>query len=127
MPVINAIPAIEAELVNRGLRRVGILGTRVVMRSRLYGGVNAVDVVAPQGESFDATHNAYIAMAAAGQVNDQQRELLFSLFSPMEIGVNTCNPSFVAAHERAVGFAEKVERILVIFPTGIVGSDIRRE
>jgi aspartate racemase len=79
LPVINAIPAIEAELVNRGLRRVGLLGTRVVMQSRLYGGINAVDAVAPQGESFDVTHNAYVAMAAAGQADDQQRELLFSI------------------------------------------------
>jgi aspartate racemase len=77
LPVINAIPEIEAALVNRGLRRVGLLGTRVVMQSRLYGGVSAVEVVLPQGESFDATHNAYVAMAAAGKADDQQRELLF--------------------------------------------------
>jgi aspartate racemase len=79
LPVINAIPEIEAALVNRGLRRVGLLGTRVAMQSRLYGGVSAVEVVLPQGESFDATHNAYVAMAAAGQADDQQRELLFSV------------------------------------------------
>src|SRR5215468_6239832 len=79
LPVINAIPVIEAELVNRGLRRVGLLGTRVAMQSRLYGGINAVDVVLPQGESFDATHNAYVAMASDGQADDQQRELLFSV------------------------------------------------
>src|SRR5262249_25217246 len=79
LPVINAIPAIEAELINRGLRRVGILGTRVVMKSRLYGGVSAVEVVLPQGASFDATHNAYVGMAGAGQADDQQRELLFSV------------------------------------------------
>ncbi len=79
LPVINAVPEIEAELVNRGLRRVGLLGTRVVMQSRLYGGVSAVEVVLPQGESFDATHNAYVAMAAAGQADDQQCELLFSV------------------------------------------------
>jgi len=79
LPVINAIPEIEAALVNRGMRRVGLLGTHVVMQSRIYGGVSAVDVVLPQGESFDATHNAYVAMAAAGQADDQQRELLFSV------------------------------------------------
>ena len=79
LPVINAIPEIEAALVNRGLRRVGLLGTRVVMQSRLYGGVSAVEVVLPPGDSFDATHNAYVAMAAAGQADDQQRELLFSI------------------------------------------------
>src|SRR5262245_35593613 len=79
LPVINAIPEIEAELVNRGLRRVGLLGTRVVMQSRLYGGVSALEVVIPQGESLDATHDAYIAMATAAQADDQQRELLFSV------------------------------------------------
>jgi aspartate racemase len=79
LPVINAIPEIEAELVNRGLRRVGLLGTRVVMQSRLYGGVSAVEVVTPQGDNLDATHNAYIAMATAGQADDQERELLFSV------------------------------------------------
>jgi aspartate racemase len=79
LPVINAIPEIEAALVNRGLRRVGLLGTRVVMQSHLYGGVSAVEVVLPQGESLDATHNAYVAMATAGQADDQQRELLFSV------------------------------------------------
>ena len=79
LPVINAIPEIEAALVSRRLRRVGLLGTRVVMQSRLYGGVSAAEVVLPQGESFDATHDAYVAMAAAGQADDQQRELLFSV------------------------------------------------
>jgi aspartate racemase len=79
LPVINAIPEIEAELVKRGLRRVGLLGTRVVMQSRLYGAVSAVEVVMPQGDNLDATHNAYIAMASAGQAGDQQRELLFSV------------------------------------------------
>jgi aspartate racemase len=79
LPVINAIPEIEAALVNRGLRRVGLLGTRVVMQSRLYGGVSALEVVLPQGGSFDATHNAYVAMAAAGQADDQQSEQLFSV------------------------------------------------
>ena len=79
LPVINAIPEIEAALINRGLRRVGLLGTRVVMQSRIYGGVSAVDVVLPEGESLDATHNAYVAMATTGQADDQQRELLFSV------------------------------------------------
>src|SRR5262245_48860051 len=73
LPVINAIPEIEAALVNRGLRRVGLLGTRVAMQSRLYGGVSAVEVVLPQGESFDATRDAYVAMAAAGQALKKPR------------------------------------------------------
>jgi aspartate racemase len=110
LPVINAIPEIEAALVNRGLRRVGLLGTRVVMQSRIYGGVNAVDVVAPQGESFDATHNAYVAMAAAGQADDQQRELLFSVGNDLygkqgaEVVALAGTDLFIAFEGRDCGF-----------------------
>jgi len=78
LPVINAIPEIEAALVIRGLRRIGLLGARVVMQSRIYGGVSAVEVVLPQGESFDATHNAYVAMAAAGQADDPRVESFYN-------------------------------------------------
>ncbi len=79
LPVINAIPEIEAALVYRGLRRIGLLGTRVVMQSYLYGGLSAVEVVLPQGNSFDAAHDAYVAMAIASRADDRQRELLFSV------------------------------------------------
>ena len=79
LPIINAIPELEAELVRRRLRRVGLLGTRVVMNSRLYGGISSVDVVVPQGNSLDVTHNEYVAMATAGQATDQQRETFFSI------------------------------------------------
>jgi aspartate racemase len=83
LPVINAIPEVEAELVGRGLKRVGILGTRVVMNSRLYGGLAAVEVVVPPGVSFETTHDDYVALAAAGQVSDPQRERLFAIGSDL--------------------------------------------
>lgn len=79
LPVLSIIPALEAELVRRGLHRVGLLGTRVAMQSRIYGGIAAVDVVVPEGASFDATHDTYVAMAAAAQATDQQREVLFAI------------------------------------------------
>src|SRR5262245_37073591 len=110
LPVINAIPEIEAALVNRGLRRVGLLGTRVVMQSRLYGGVSAVEVVLPQGESFDATHNAYLAIATAGQADDQQRELLFSVGNDLcqkqgaEVGLLAVTDLFLAFEGSDCGF-----------------------
>ena len=79
LPVVSAIPALDAELLQRKLGRVGLLGTRVVMASRLYGGISATEVVVPAGDSFDATHDAYVAMATAGQATAQQRELLFAV------------------------------------------------
>lgn len=79
LPIINAISALEAELVQRKLRRVGLLGTRVVMASRLYGGIPEVEVVVPGGETFDATHDAYVAMATSGEATEEQREFFFAV------------------------------------------------
>ena len=83
LPIINAVLELEAEIVKRGLRRVGLLGTRVVMESRLYGGLSEVEVVLPKGPHFEATHNEYVAMATAGQATDHQREFFFSTGSQL--------------------------------------------
>lgn len=83
LPVVNAIPELAAELAQRGLRRVGLIGTRVVMASQLYGALSGLEVVVPAGESFDATHDAYVAMATAGQVTEQQRALFFAIGSEL--------------------------------------------
>lgn len=79
LPVLNAIPALARELVGRGVRRVGLLGTRLVMQSRVYGGLSALDVVVPPGDRLDATHDAYVAMATAGEVREEQREVFFAV------------------------------------------------
>src|SRR5258705_5226862 len=42
LPMINAIPAVGAAVARSKLRKVGILGTRTVMESRLYGGTSSV-------------------------------------------------------------------------------------
>jgi len=78
VPIVNAIPEVEAELVRRGLRCVGLLGTRVVMESRLYGGIPGIQVVVPKGADLDSTHSEYVAMATAGRATDRQREFFFS-------------------------------------------------
>jgi aspartate racemase len=79
LPIVDALPAIDAELVRRGVKRVGLIGTRAVMGSRLYGGLSAAEVVIPEGDAFGATHDAYVGMATAGQATDEQRELVFAV------------------------------------------------
>lgn len=83
LPIVNAIPELAAELTLRGLRRVGLIGSRVVMASRVYGALSGLEVVVPAGENLDATHDAYIAMATAGQVTEQQRSLFFAVGSEL--------------------------------------------
>jgi aspartate racemase len=79
LPIINALPAIDLALRRTNLRRVGLIGTRTVMDSRLYGRVSAVEFVLPQRESFERVHENYVAMADTARVTSEQRELFFAV------------------------------------------------
>ena len=78
LPVINVLPALDAELRRRRLTRVGVLGTAGVMQSRVYGGIASVTTVVPEGDSFEAVHRDYVAMAIAGRASEEQRTRLFA-------------------------------------------------
>lgn len=73
LPVIDMVEAVGAAAARRGLRRLGILGTRTVMESRFYGGIPGIAVIPPAGAALDAVHEAYVTMAASGVVTAQQR------------------------------------------------------
>jgi len=78
LPIINAIPALDSYFAQQNITNVGLLGTRSVMESRLYGGISSVKIVMPAGRDLDATHDNYVAMATSGQATDQQREFFLS-------------------------------------------------
>ena len=50
LQMLNAIPEVDAAIRRRGLKTVGILGTRMVMKTGLYGGISSAQVVVPEGE-----------------------------------------------------------------------------
>ncbi|HEV7545689.1 MAG TPA: aspartate/glutamate racemase family protein, partial [Reyranella sp.] len=77
LPILNAIPEIGAAVARRKLRKIGVIGTRTVMESRLYGGMPGVEIVAPEGAAMDQVHTAYIEMAGIGRVTDAQRRIFF--------------------------------------------------
>jgi len=79
LPLINLVPEMAAALVRRGIGRVGLIGTGTVMASKIYGALPDLEVVVPEGDAFDATHSAYVAMATAGRVTDDQRALFFTV------------------------------------------------
>ncbi len=73
LPVIDMLSAVSASVREQRLDRVGILGTRTVMETRFYGGIESAEVVPPPGPLLDEVHSAYVTMAAAGRVTDDQR------------------------------------------------------
>lgn len=78
LPLLNAIPAVDAAIRLRKLATVGIIGTRTVMETGLYGGITSARIVRPEGAALDEVHDAYITMAMAGHVTDGQRRVFFA-------------------------------------------------
>jgi aspartate racemase len=75
LPLISALPALESHFAAMGVSRVGVLGTKAVMDSKLYG-VASVEVIAPADREM--VHSQYVAIAAAGKATDAQRRFFES-------------------------------------------------
>jgi aspartate racemase len=73
LPIVDMISEVNRAIAQRAFGRIGILGTRTVMETRLYGSVSRVEVVPPSGQSLEDVHQAYVAMAASGIVTETQR------------------------------------------------------
>src|ERR1700751_3633968 len=69
-PVVDLISEVNRAVGQRAFKRIGILGTRTVMESRLYGGVSGVEIVPPRGQDLEDVRQAYVAMAASGIVTE---------------------------------------------------------
>jgi aspartate racemase len=79
LPILNALPEVDAAIKLRNLKAIGILGTRTVMETRLYGGISSAQIVLPDGDALDRVHKNYVEMAIAGRVTDAQRRVFFSV------------------------------------------------
>ena len=85
LPIVSILPALDAEFRARKLKRVGLLGSRVTMESRLFSGISSAEVLIPEGEQLDWVDREYMNMAVAGSVTGQQREQMF------KVGRELCN------------------------------------
>ena len=78
LPVLDAIPAVDSAVQQRGLRTIGILGNMTVMQSRLYGGISSAKIVLPEGDMLRQVHDSYRDMALEGRATDEKRRVFFS-------------------------------------------------
>jgi len=74
VPVVDLLDVVKIEMKRRGLTRVGLLGTRVVMESQFYGVLDGVEVI-PPADSLLEVHDAYVSMATAGIATPEHREV----------------------------------------------------
>lgn len=78
LPVVDMMSVLRASLEASGMKRVGLLGTRTVMATSMYGKLGALEVLAPEGEALDRVHEAYVQLATTGQPTDALIDVFFS-------------------------------------------------
>lgn len=76
LPLVSAVAPLDRFFVEKSLPVVGVLGTAVVMRTRLYGQLVHTRAVAPQ-DRVDEIGQSYQNMAVAGQCADATRRMFF--------------------------------------------------
>ena len=79
LPIISILPVLESEFRSRKLSRVGLLGNRVTMETKLFGGITSAEIILPQGQELNLVHDEYLKMAVSGSVTKRQRDLLFKV------------------------------------------------
>ncbi|MGX9855973.1 aspartate/glutamate racemase family protein [Limimaricola variabilis] len=75
LPLVSAVAPLDAFFATEGLSRVGLLGTRVVMRTRLYGQLERTQAVALDDE-IDRLGQLYQDLAVAGRCDTATRAAL---------------------------------------------------
>lgn len=75
LPLVSAVTPLDEYFVTQGIKSIGLLGTAVVMRTKLYGQLEQTKAIAPQ--DIAGTGQAYIDMALAGTCSDAQRAYFF--------------------------------------------------
>jgi aspartate racemase len=74
VPVIDLLDVVRREVSRRGFKKLGLLGTRVVMETRFYGALDDVEVIAPSSDLLKV-HDAYVSMATTGIATPEHREV----------------------------------------------------
>lgn len=74
LPILSGVAPLDPYFAQRGMRRIGLLGTRVVMRTRLYGQLTRTEAIALD-DQIETLGQAYQEVAVAGVCQPAQRRL----------------------------------------------------
>lgn len=86
MPLIHIVEVTREAAVAGGHRRLGLIGTRFVMQSRLYPDrfePAGLTIVVPTPNEQDAVHGIYVGELVLGEFRDDSRERLVELIAAM--------------------------------------------
>jgi aspartate racemase len=77
IPIVSIVEACAEEAQRRGLRRLGLLGTRFTMEGRFYPNVftrRKIAIVSPNAEERTWVHDRYVGQLLKGEFLDETRK-----------------------------------------------------
>jgi aspartate racemase len=69
LPIVDILKVTAERLRERKLSRVALFGTRYTIDCKLFGALEAFDVVRPRGEEVDEIHRIYLELATKGRTS----------------------------------------------------------
>ena len=125
LPVVDMISEVSRALETRGLKRIGIIGTRTVMETRFYGRITSAEIIPPSGPDLDDVHQAYISMAATGIVTEAQRSV-FNAVSRRLLGDQGAEAVLLGGTDLTLAFNEQTAEFPLVDCAGIHADAIAR-
>jgi aspartate racemase len=125
LPVVDMIAEVSRTIETRGLKRIGIIGTRTVMETRFYGRIASAEIVPPNEPDLDHVHQAYISMATSGFVTDDQR-LIFNAVSHRLLANEGAEAIMLGGTDLALAFNEQTAEFPLVDCAGIHADAIAR-
>ncbi len=77
LPLISGVTPLDDHFAAQGIGKIGLLGTEVVMRTKLYGQLSKTQAVAPN-EDLVELGRVYRDMAVIGRCSDTDRQHFFA-------------------------------------------------
>ena len=125
LPVVDMIAEVSRAIETRGLKRIGIIGTRTVMETRFYGRIASAEIVPPSEPDLDDVHQAYISMAASGFVTEHQRTV-FNTVSHRLLENQGAEAIMLGGTDLALAFNEQTVEFPLVDCAGIHADAIAR-
>ena len=118
LPVVDMIAEVSRAIEARGLKRIGIIGTRTVMETRFYGRIASAEIVPPSEPDLDRVHQAYISMATSGFVTEDQRSI-FNAVSHRLLEDQGAEAIMLGGTDLALAFNEQTAEFPLVACAGI--------
>ena len=73
LPIVDMLSCVQKQVKKCGYTKIGLIGTKPVMKSKFYSGISSAEIIIPNGDLLDEVHKSYLDMATLGAAHKQHK------------------------------------------------------